>query len=88
VVPELVDEINAMYTSESVSRQARAWNEQRFQALKSAITDVLFPVLRKEVEGRLFQEAREWVAQQMADKMWGKIAMAPWRTKVGKVVGF
>ena len=33
VVPELVDEMNAMYASEGVSRHARAWNEQRYQVL-------------------------------------------------------
>ena len=56
----------------------------RAQALRLAITAKLFPVLRKEVEAQLLQEAREWVAAQMQDALWSKVSMAPWRTKVKK----
>ena len=43
----------------NVSNVARAWNEFRYEILRAAITQHLFPIFEREVKQRLLAEAKE-----------------------------
>eukprot|EP00898_Chlorokybus_atmophyticus_P008664 jgi/Chlat1/879/Chrsp107S01340 len=72
------------YLSDNVSTTAKTWNELRKEVLREAVVSHLFPVLDKEVRGQLASDAREWVAEQCANRLWFLASTAPYVIKMGK----
>lgn len=72
-------EMEKLYLSDRYSAESQAWNEQRRQILREALTQHLYPILERELEHRLASEARQRLAQLCADQFEAQLMMQGWR---------
>ncbi|KAM7476827.1 hypothetical protein LguiB_024070 [Lonicera macranthoides] len=85
IINKLRDEANVCYLSDSVSKSARLWNEQRKLILSEAFSEFLLPSMVKEVRNLLTTRAKSWLAMEYGKKLWSKVSCAPYRPKVNEV---
>ena len=84
IINKLTDEANVCYLSDSVSKSARLWNEQRKLILSEAFSKFLLPSMVKEVRNLLTTRAKNWLAMEYGKKLWSKVSCAPYRPKVNE----
>ncbi|XP_058750723.1 transcription elongation factor SPT6 homolog isoform X2 [Vicia villosa] len=78
---KLIDQFNEYYISDSVSRSAQLWNEQRKLILQDAIFRFLLPSMEKEARGVLASKAKHWVLTEYGKALWSKVSVGPYQQK-------
>ncbi|CAK8543008.1 unnamed protein product [Lathyrus sativus] len=78
---KLIDQFNEYYISDSVSRSAQLWNEQRKLILHDAIFRFLLPSMEKEARGVLASKAKHWVLTEYGKALWSKVSVGPYQQK-------
>ncbi|CAJ2671817.1 unnamed protein product [Trifolium pratense] len=78
---KLIDQFNEYYVSDSVSRSAQLWNEQRKLILQDAIFRFLLPSMEKEARGVLASKAKHWVLMEYGKAFWNKVSVGPYQQK-------
>lgn len=81
IISKLTDEANVCYLSDSVSKSARLWNEQRKLILSEAFSKFLLPSMVKEVRNLLTTRAKDWLAMEYGKNLWSKVSTAPYRPR-------
>jgi len=75
---EYFDEIKQLYHRDEFSNLVQEWNTQRSMALEKALTQVLFPLLIKEVKSKLLDEAKESIIRASCRKLYNWLKVAPY----------
>ncbi|RDX68890.1 Transcription elongation factor SPT6-like protein, partial [Mucuna pruriens] len=78
---KLIDQFNEYYISDSVSRSAQLWNEQRKLILHDAIFRFLLPSMEKEARGVLASKAKNWLLMEYGKALWSKVSVGPYQQK-------
>ncbi|OIW03224.1 hypothetical protein TanjilG_13018 [Lupinus angustifolius] len=78
---KLIDQFNEYYVSDSVSRSAQLWNEQRKLILHDAIFRLLLPSMEKEARGVLASKAKNWLLMEYGKALWNKVSVGPYQQK-------
>ncbi|CAJ1916922.1 unnamed protein product, partial [Sphenostylis stenocarpa] len=78
---KLIDQFNEYYISDSVSRSAQLWNEQRKLILHDAIFRFLLPSMEKEARGVLASKAKSWLLIEYGKALWNKVSVGPYQQK-------
>ncbi|KAI5427480.1 Transcription elongation factor spt6, variant 5 [Lathyrus oleraceus] len=78
---KVIDQFNEYYISDSVSRSAQLWNEQRKLILHDAIFRFLLPSMEKEARGVLASKAKHWVLTEYGKALWSKVSVGPYQQK-------
>ncbi|BAT85072.1 hypothetical protein VIGAN_04256600 [Vigna angularis var. angularis] len=78
---KLIDQFNEYYISDSVSRSAQLWNEQRKLILHDAIFRFLLPSMEKEARGVLASKAKNWLLMEYGKALWNKVSVGPYQQK-------
>jgi len=78
---KLIDQFNELYISDSVSRSAQLWNEQRKLILHDAFFRFLLPSMEKEARGVLASKAKHWVLMEYGKALWNKVSVGPYQQK-------
>ncbi|KAL1352205.1 hypothetical protein HN51_016203 [Arachis hypogaea] len=78
---KLIDQFNEYYISDSVSRSAQLWNEQRKLILNDAIFRFLLPSMEKEARGVLSSKAKNWLLMEYGKALWSKVSVGPYQQK-------
>ena len=78
---KLIDQFNEYYISDSVSRSAQLWNDQRKLILHDAIFRFLLPSMEKEARGVLASKAKNWLLMEYGKALWTKVAVGPYQQK-------
>ncbi|XP_027352653.1 transcription elongation factor SPT6 homolog isoform X1 [Abrus precatorius] len=78
---KLIDQFNEYYISDSVSRSAQLWNEQRKLILHDAIFRFLLPSMEKEARGVLASKAKSWLLMEYGKALWNKVSVGPYQQK-------
>ncbi|KAF3790785.1 Transcription elongation factor [Nymphaea thermarum] len=69
------------YLSDSVSRCAQLWNEQRKLVVKDALFGFLLPSMEKEARALLTARAKSWLLLEYGSQLWSKVSVAPYKRK-------
>jgi len=78
---KLIDQFNEYYISDSVSRSAQLWNEQRKLILQDAIFRFLLPSMEKEARGVLASKAKNWLLMEYGKALRNKVSVGPYQQK-------
>ncbi|CAL0332811.1 unnamed protein product [Lupinus luteus] len=78
---KLLDQFNEYYVSDSVSRSAQLWNEQRKSILHEAIFRLVLPSMEKEARGILASKAKNWLLMEYGRALWNKVSVGPYQQK-------
>ncbi|XP_054811877.1 transcription elongation factor SPT6 homolog isoform X2 [Prosopis cineraria] len=78
---KLTNEFNDYYISDSVSRSAQLWNEQRKLILHDAIFRFLLPSMEKEARAYLTSKAKNWLLMEYGKALWNKVSLGPYQRK-------
>lgn len=78
---KLIDQFNEYYISDSVSRSAQLWNEQRKLILHDAIFRFLLLSMEKEARGVLASKAKNCLLMEYGKALWSKVSVGPYQQK-------
>jgi transcription elongation factor SPT6 len=78
---KLTEQFNELYFSDSVSKSAQLWNEQRKLILHDAFFRFLLPSMEKEARGVLANKAKHWVLMEYGKALWNKVSVGPYQQK-------
>ena len=81
-VDEVMNEMEATYCLEDVSSMADAWNALRRDALDEGVRKLLIKSLAREASIAMERESLVYVRLECGQKLWDRIAVAPWRPEV------
>ncbi|KAI4348564.1 hypothetical protein L6164_009273 [Bauhinia variegata] len=78
---KLINEFNEYYISDSVSRSAQLWNEQRKLILHDALFGFILPSMEKEARAYLTSKAKNWLLMEYGKALWSKVSVGPYQRK-------
>ncbi|CAI9117820.1 OLC1v1019305C1 [Oldenlandia corymbosa var. corymbosa] len=78
---KLIGDANDYYCSQSVSRSANLWNEQRKQIIEDAFFNFLLPSMEKEARSYLTSKAKSWLHMVYGRQLWDRVSVAPYQRK-------
>lgn len=73
-----LEEVKQLYNCDEFAQHVQNWNEYRFQCVEIALTKMVLPDLRKELDSILLAEAKEYVSEACARKIRDWIKIAPY----------
>ena len=73
-----LDEIKQLYNRDEFAQHVQNWNKLRGECVELALTKMVIPDLRKELESILVTEAKEFVQEAVSRKMYNWIKTAPY----------
>ena len=78
---KLINEFNEYYLSDSVSKSAQLWNEQRKLILQDALFGFLTPSMMKEARSLLTSRAKNLLLVEYGKVLWNKVSVGPYQRK-------
>lgn len=72
-----LDEIKQLYHRDEFAQNVQNWNQLRGECVELALTKMVIPDLRKELESILLAESKEFVQEAVSRKMYNWIKTAP-----------
>ncbi|CAI9099411.1 OLC1v1036228C1 [Oldenlandia corymbosa var. corymbosa] len=81
ILDKLIGDANDYYCSQSVSRSANLWNEQRKQIIEDAFFNFLLPSMEKEARSYLTSKAKSWLHMEYGRHLWDRVSVAPYQRK-------
>ncbi|XVF00136.1 hypothetical protein REPUB_Repub03eG0259000 [Reevesia pubescens] len=82
---ELIEECNGQYLSNSVSKSAQQWNEQRKLIFNDALSGFILPSMEKEARSLLASRAKNWLLLEYGKGLWNKVSVGPYQRKENDV---
>lgn len=79
-----LDEIKLLYNRDEFAQHIQNWNKYRVECVEIALTKMVIPDLRKELEGILMQESKEFILDACGRKIFNWIKVAPY--DVGDII--
>ncbi|XP_065620948.1 transcription elongation factor SPT6 homolog [Quercus suber] len=76
---KLINEFNEYYLSDSVSKSAQLWNEQRKLILQDALFGFLTPSMMKEARSLLTSRAKNFLLMEYGKVLWNKVSVGPYQ---------
>ncbi len=73
-----LDEMKLLYFLDEFAQHIQNWNDYRKECVEIALTKMVIPDLRKELEAILLQEAKEFVLEACSRKIFNWIKVAPY----------
>ncbi|KAG8224517.1 hypothetical protein J437_LFUL004208 [Ladona fulva] len=73
-----IEEVKQLYYRDEFSKNVQDWNALRVECVDLALTQLLLPVLRKELQARLLSEARDSVLKSCCRKLYNWLKVAPY----------
>ncbi|XP_071442779.1 transcription elongation factor SPT6 isoform X2 [Hetaerina americana] len=73
-----IEEVKQLYYRDEFSKNVQEWNALRVDCVELALTQLLLPVLRKELQARLLGEARDSVLRSCCRKLYNWLKVAPY----------
>lgn len=73
-----LDEIKQLYSKDEFAQHVQNWNKLRAECVELALTKMVIPDLRKELESILLAESKEFVQEACGRKMYDWIKTAPY----------
>ncbi|KAJ4440072.1 hypothetical protein ANN_08204, partial [Periplaneta americana] len=73
-----IDEVKQLYYRDEFSKNVQDWNALRVDSVELALTRLLLPELRKELQTHLLAEAREAVLKTCCRKLYNWLKVAPY----------
>lgn len=81
VLNKLISDSNDYYLSDSVSKSAQLWNEQRKLIIQDAFFNFLLPSMEKEARSWLTSRAKSWLSMEYGRLLWDRVSVAPYQRK-------
>lgn len=81
VLEKLMSDSMDYYLSDSVSKSAQLWNEQRKLIIQDAFFSFLLPLMEKEARTLLNSRAKSWLSMEYGRLLWNKVSVAPYQRK-------
>lgn len=81
VLDKLISDANDYYLSDSVSKSAQQWNEQRKLIIQDSFFNFLLPSMEKEARSLLTIRAKSWLSMEYGRILWEKVSVAPYQRK-------
>lgn len=72
-----IEEVKQLYYRDEFSKNVQEWNSLRVESVELALTRLLLPELRKELQTHLLSEAREAVLKTCCRKLYNWLKVAP-----------
>lgn len=72
-----LDEIKQLYYRDEFAQHVQNWNKLRSECVELALTKMVIPDLRKELDSQLLAESKEFVLEACGRKMFNWIKTAP-----------
>ena len=73
----LLQRTRELYCSQSVSTNAKAWNDVREKVLQDALDNVLKPQFERELRAKLTSDARDFVCSKCSSHVWRLASQGP-----------
>lgn len=73
-----LDEIKQLYNRDEFAQHVQNWNKLRGECVELALTKMVIPDLRKELESILLTESKDFVQEAVSKKMFNWIKTAPY----------
>ncbi|KAG8195803.1 hypothetical protein JTE90_004806 [Oedothorax gibbosus] len=73
-----LEEIKQLYERDEFSKNVQDWNEQRVQALETALIKILYSTFEKELKMKLLNEAHEGIIKACCRKLYNWLKVAPY----------
>ncbi|ESO97932.1 hypothetical protein LOTGIDRAFT_103494 [Lottia gigantea] len=73
------EEVRQLFHRDEFSHLVQQWNTQRSEALKRALTKILYPQMEKELRMTLLAESKEGIKKSCARKLYWWLKVAPYQ---------
>ncbi|CAG9102905.1 hypothetical protein JYU34_005682 [Plutella xylostella] len=80
--PNYLDELKQLYQKDEFAATVEAWNELRSEAVTIALTKIVMPELRRELNAVLLQESKEYVLKCCRRKLYDWLKVAPYESRI------
>ncbi|XP_046966341.1 transcription elongation factor SPT6 [Vanessa cardui] len=80
--PSYLEELKQLYQKDEFAATVQAWNELRAEAVTLALTKIVMPELRRELQAVLLQESKEYVLKCCRRKLYDWLKVAPYESRV------
>ncbi|XP_050409437.2 transcription elongation factor SPT6 [Patella vulgata] len=73
------EEVRQLYYRDEFSHLVQQWNTQRSEALKRALTKIVYPQIEKELRLKLLQESKEGILKACCRKLYSWLKVSPYQ---------
>ncbi|XP_071094189.1 transcription elongation factor SPT6-like [Haliotis cracherodii] len=73
------EEVRQLYYKDEFSHLVQQWNIQRSEALKRALTKILYPQMEKELRTKLLAESKDGIVKACSRKLYNWLKVAPYQ---------
>lgn len=77
-----LEELKALYQKDEFAATVQAWNELRAEAVTIAITKIVMPELRRELNAILLQEAKDYVLKCCRRRLYDWLKVSPYESRI------
>ncbi|XP_049873145.1 transcription elongation factor SPT6 [Pectinophora gossypiella] len=77
-----LEELKQLYQKDEFAATVQAWNELRAEAVTIALTKIVMPELRRELNAVLLQESKEYVLKCCRRRLYDWLKVAPYESRV------
>ncbi|CAH2250199.1 transcription elongation factor SPT6 [Pararge aegeria] len=77
-----LEELKQLYQKDEFAATVQAWNELRAEAVTLALTKIVMPELRRELQAVLLQEAKEYVLKCCRRRLYDWLKVSPYESRV------
>ncbi|XP_050557944.1 transcription elongation factor SPT6 [Spodoptera frugiperda] len=77
-----LEELKQLYQKDEFAATVEAWNELRAEAVTIALTKIVMPELRRELQAVLLQESKEYVLKCCRRRLYDWLKVAPYESRV------
>ncbi|CAK1551238.1 unnamed protein product [Leptosia nina] len=80
--PSYLEELKQLYQKDEFAATVQAWNDIRAEAVTLALTKIVMPELRRELQALLLQESKEYVLKCCRRRLYDWLKVAPYESRV------
>ncbi|XP_050684543.1 transcription elongation factor SPT6 [Leptidea sinapis] len=80
--PSYLEELKQLYQKDEFAATVQAWNDLRAEAVTLALTKIVMPELRRELQALLLQESKEYVLKCCRRRLYDWLKVAPYESRV------
>ncbi|CAH4028346.1 unnamed protein product [Pieris brassicae] len=80
--PSYLEELKQLYQKDEFAATVQAWNDIRIEAVTLALTKIVMPELRRELQALLLQESKEYVLKCCRRRLYDWLKVAPYESRV------
>ncbi len=80
-----LEEVKELYKRDEITKNVQEWNKLRAECVELALTKMVLPDIRKEIQVLLLREAKDCVLHACSKKIYDWINIAPYQVNFGQV---